>query len=138
MEHYFYLILCIAHLILFRSDHHRHYSIRTSVSQFFLASKYTYFCSVILTIRAWAIWGRNERLGIAVSIFSVASIVTSYVTLALFLRGEQCKLSFMHNAFHISCPLSQLATDHILTGLSRTVYINWVILMIFEAGKIAQ
>ena len=25
-----------------------------------------------------------------------------------------------------------------VTGLSRTVYINWVILMIFEAGKIAQ
>ena len=46
---------------------------------------------MILTIRAWAIWGRNECLGIAVSIFSVASIVTSYVTLALFLRDEQCK-----------------------------------------------
>lgn len=77
---------------------------------------------LILTLRAWAVWRRDGRLGTALSILFVATAVTSYVIQSLFLRGLQ----------FTDRPYPEFEGCFI-TGSNRMVYINWVILMIYEA-----
>lgn len=47
--------------------------------------------SVILTLRAWAVWKRDKFLGIALSIFPLAIAVASYVVVYLFQRSLECE-----------------------------------------------
>ncbi|EDR01502.1 uncharacterized protein LACBIDRAFT_333151 [Laccaria bicolor S238N-H82] len=68
---------------------------------------------LILTLRAWAVWRRDGRLGTALSILFVATV------------------SFPAR-FTIPYPEFQ---GCFITGSNRMVYINWVILMIYEADR---
>ncbi|KIJ93494.1 hypothetical protein K443DRAFT_645449 [Laccaria amethystina LaAM-08-1] len=71
---------------------------------------------LILTLRAWAVWRRDGRLGIALSILFVATAAISYV-----IQITDRPYPEFQGCF--------------ITGSNRMVYINWVVLMIYEADR---
>lgn len=77
---------------------------------------------LILTLRAWAVWDRNGRLGAALSVFFCATVAASFVVMTIFLLG----LEFSNKPY----PSFQ---GCFITSSNQLVYINWVILMIYEA-----
>ena len=102
--------------------------------------------SVILTLRAWAVWDRNGRLGAALSVFFCSTATASFLVMAIFLRGLECEslalfIIFSHSPHKLIA--NSLVSDRpyssfqgcFITGSNKLIYINWVILMIYEAGK---
>ncbi|EDR11616.1 uncharacterized protein LACBIDRAFT_324303 [Laccaria bicolor S238N-H82] len=77
---------------------------------------------LILTLRAWAVWERDLRLGVfLLSLFTLKTVAEIYVT-NLFLRGLQ--FSTKPYPEYVGC---------FPTSGNRIVYLDWVVLMIYEA-----
>ncbi|EDR00860.1 uncharacterized protein LACBIDRAFT_333790 [Laccaria bicolor S238N-H82] len=70
---------------------------------------------VILTLRAWAVWDRNGRLGAALSVFFCATVAASFVVMTIFLLG----LEFSNKPY----PSFQ---GCFITSSNQLVYINWI------------
>ncbi|EDR00927.1 uncharacterized protein LACBIDRAFT_312913 [Laccaria bicolor S238N-H82] len=81
---------------------------------------------LILTLRAWAVWNRNGRLGAALSVFFFSMTAAGFLVMTIFLRG----IEFSDRPY----PSFQ---GCFITGSNKLVYITcqWVLLMVYDAGK---
>lgn len=77
---------------------------------------------LIFTLRAWAVWKRDKLLGIALSIFLLAIAVASYVVVCL----SQRSLAYSGRPY----PGFQ---GCYMTGSNKVSYVNWLLLMAYEA-----
>jgi len=78
---------------------------------------------VILTIRAWAVWGGDRRLTIGLPVFFAVCFIPIYAVLGVFLKSM--KFARM--------PFPQLEGCFV-TGGSSILSVLWVMLMIYDAG----
>lgn len=78
---------------------------------------------LVLTLRVWAVWGRSSRVGLTLSILFFLAFSSSFVVSGFFLSS----LQFVKKPF----PAFQ---GCFMTNASRVVYLNWVILMAYEAA----
>ncbi|EDQ99783.1 uncharacterized protein LACBIDRAFT_315291 [Laccaria bicolor S238N-H82] len=77
---------------------------------------------VILSLRAWAVWKRDLRLGVSlISLITLTTMAEIYVT-RIFLRDLQ--FSTKPYPEFVGC---------FLTSANHIVYLDWVVLMIYEA-----
>ncbi|EDR02800.1 uncharacterized protein LACBIDRAFT_295379 [Laccaria bicolor S238N-H82] len=70
----------------------------------------------VLTLRVWAVWERSSRVGLALSILFFLAVSSNFVVSGFFLGSLKCCF---------------------ITSASRVVYMNWVLLMVYEADRIA-
>ena len=96
---------------------------------------------VILSLRAWAVWKRDRRLGVSlISLITLTTVAEIYVT-KIFIRDLQCVSTICHipTATDTPCQVSIKPYPEFvgcfLTSANRIVYLDWVVLMIYEAGK---
>jgi len=76
---------------------------------------------VILTLRVWAVWKRDLRLGVfLISLITLTTVAEIYVT-RIFLRDLQ--FSTKPYPEFVGC---------FFTSASHIVYLNWVVFMIYE------
>ncbi|KIK02624.1 hypothetical protein K443DRAFT_6013 [Laccaria amethystina LaAM-08-1] len=77
---------------------------------------------VILTLRVWAVWKRDLRLGVfLISLITLTAVAEIYVT-SIFLRDLQ--FSTKPYPEFVGC---------FFTSANHIVYLNWVVFMIYEA-----
>jgi hypothetical protein len=50
-----------------------------------------WYPTVILTLRAWAVWKRNERLAVILPILYTCVWSSGFVLLSIFLKSVTCK-----------------------------------------------
>ena len=103
--------------------------------------------SVILTLHAWAVWDRNGWLGAVLSVFFCSRAAASFLVMAIFLlRGLECEslallIIFSHSPHKLTANSSVSDRPYpsfqgcFITGSNKLIYINWVILMTYKAGK---
>ena len=99
--------------------------------------------SVILTLRVWAVWNRNGQLGAALSVFYFSMAAAGFLVMTMFLRGLECELLVLLSHFHHKLTSNFSVSDRpyrsfqgcFISGSNKLVYINWVLLMIYDAGK---
>ena len=100
----------------------------------------------ILTLRVWAVWNRNGQLGAALSVFYFSMAAAGFLVMTMFLRGLECKLLVVFiilSHFHHKSTSNSSVSDRpyssfqgcFISGSNKLVYINWVLLMIYDAGK---
>ncbi|KAF9067005.1 hypothetical protein BDP27DRAFT_1267942 [Rhodocollybia butyracea] len=77
---------------------------------------------VVLTMRTWALWGKDIRLTVGLTIFFVVCWVPIFYVIHLFLNTQT----------YIPSPFPQVVGCAILGGES-IVFLVWVILMVYEA-----
>lgn len=77
---------------------------------------------LVLTLHAWAVWKKDRRLGVFLLFVFISSVAASFVVTAFFFRGVQFGERPYPEFF--GC---------FVTGSNRIVYLNWVILMFYEA-----
>ncbi|KIK00681.1 hypothetical protein K443DRAFT_678976 [Laccaria amethystina LaAM-08-1] len=78
---------------------------------------------LVLTLRVWAVWERSSRVGLVLSILFLLAVSSSFVVSGFFLSS----LQFVDKPY----PTFQ---GCFITSASRVVYMNWVILMAYEAA----
>jgi len=78
---------------------------------------------LVLTLRVWAVWGRSSRMGLVLSILFFLAVSTSFVVSGFFLSSIQFE----------NKPYPTFQGCFIISA-SRLVYMNWVILMVYEAA----
>ncbi|KIJ97951.1 hypothetical protein K443DRAFT_681150 [Laccaria amethystina LaAM-08-1] len=77
---------------------------------------------VILTLRAWAVWERDLRLGVfLISLITLTTVADIYVTRI-----------FLHDLHFSTKPYPEFVGCFGI-GANRIVYLDWVVLMIYEA-----
>ncbi|KAH8119853.1 hypothetical protein DFH11DRAFT_1739165, partial [Phellopilus nigrolimitatus] len=77
---------------------------------------------IILLLRTWAVWERSRSIGIGLSIWTAALWISNMVCLGIFLKS----VKFSPLPFGLSGCL-------VVSG-NTILSINWILLMIFEAG----
>lgn len=78
---------------------------------------------LVLTLRVWAVWERSSRVGLALSILFFLAVSSNFVVSGFFLGS----LKFADRPY----PTFQ---GCFITSASRVVYMNWVLLMVYEAA----
>ncbi|KAF9066989.1 hypothetical protein BDP27DRAFT_1267914 [Rhodocollybia butyracea] len=76
---------------------------------------------VVLTMRTWALWGKDIRLTVSLTIFFVGSWVPNFYIFHLFLDSQS----------YIASPIPQIGC--VILGGQPILYLCWVILMVYEA-----
>ena len=56
-----------------------------------------WYLTVILTLRAWAVWNRNQRLAVILPILYTCIWSSNFVFLGIFLNSVTCKQSALHS-----------------------------------------
>ncbi|KAF9070573.1 hypothetical protein BDP27DRAFT_1323504 [Rhodocollybia butyracea] len=77
---------------------------------------------IILMMRTWALWGKDTKLTVGLTIFFLGCWVPDLYIMHLFLKSQT----------YIPSPLPQIGCV-ILLGGEPILYVGWVILMIYEA-----
>ncbi|KAH8119839.1 hypothetical protein DFH11DRAFT_1556813 [Phellopilus nigrolimitatus] len=77
---------------------------------------------IILLLRTWAVWERGRNVGIGLSIWTAALWIPNMVCMGIFLKS----LKF--------APLPLGLPGCLVVSGSTVLSINWILLMIFEAG----
>ncbi|KAF9070463.1 hypothetical protein BDP27DRAFT_1220669, partial [Rhodocollybia butyracea] len=85
-----------------------------------------YLCEaiVILAMRTWALWEKDIRLTVGLPIFFVGCWVPCLYTMHLFLSSQT----------YIPSPVPQVGC--VIVAAESTFFLVWVILMVYEAGKL--
>ncbi|TFK34971.1 hypothetical protein BDQ12DRAFT_760853 [Crucibulum laeve] len=78
---------------------------------------------IILSMRTWAVWGKDRKIGIGLLIFSLASVIPSIPVI----------LHFSNTAQFVNPPLAHYR-GCFLVGGSRILSIDWILLMGYDAG----
>ncbi|KAF9441183.1 hypothetical protein P691DRAFT_715303 [Macrolepiota fuliginosa MF-IS2] len=77
---------------------------------------------LLLSLRTWAVWGQDFKVGVGLLIFYAGVMVPNFVNMAFFLKS----VTFIPSIPEIpGC---------IVTGSSNRLYINWILLMVFDIG----
>ncbi|KAJ3982397.1 hypothetical protein F5890DRAFT_1415792, partial [Lentinula detonsa] len=79
---------------------------------------------VVLTMRIWALWGKDIRLSIGLPLFFLSCWVPNFYIFHKFLQTQT----------YIPSPLPQIIGCAILGG-QPILYLCWVILVVYEAGE---
>lgn len=77
---------------------------------------------LLLTIRTWAVWEKDIRLGVALSILYAGFLVAEYVAVGLYLKSLTHEVS----------PLQPLVTCFV-SNMNRLLSICWIVLMAYDA-----
>ncbi|PFH48047.1 hypothetical protein AMATHDRAFT_6172 [Amanita thiersii Skay4041] len=77
---------------------------------------------IILTMRTWAIWGRDHRIGLGLSIFFICKTMIGLIILSTWLKTLHYGVFF--TTFGSSCAL---------ISSSKILYVDWLLLVIFES-----
>ena len=100
---------------------------------------------VILTMRAWAVWGGGWRLGIGLLIFLAACWSSVVVIIPPYLRSLQCgTISLCCHPLLISIALLVVAVQSpplfgcLVTKGSNIISICWVLLLVYESGELSR
>ncbi|KAF9067024.1 hypothetical protein BDP27DRAFT_1226543, partial [Rhodocollybia butyracea] len=92
-----------------------------------MACKWMYLTGIVLTeavltMRTWALWGKDIRLTVGLTIFFVGCWVPSFYVARLFVDSQ----------IYVPSPLPQFGC--VILGGESILFVCWVILMAYEAG----
>jgi hypothetical protein len=102
------------------------------------------FLAVILTIRVWAVWGRDRRLTIGLPIFFAVCFAPCIALIEIFLKSSIRESTLLAHSFTfshfslIAIPVQFSQFGTCLYSARGILYINWSLLMVYDLGVLCS